>query len=493
MNPSLRHRTIDVLAVAAAVLLFGAPTVLAADVAADPFREDATFSQGIVVAELGGDSNPGSLVHRPSGGYFFAQSGGAVVAISSSGKLDTTWGMRGRSVPLMVGSRLLSARQDGSALVVNDSDSQIWAIGASGSVLWKTTAPSNGGTFVPSGDGAQLVWGQESRSVGIEGLIVRVSTIDPAGAVTGEPTTLRPFSPIRPATTNGSNFRAAGSTAFATHVIASPDVAGSAGTCTVTSAVGSGCRIEVARLSAGSVAPWNGTTPSLAIDMPTYQTGALPRMSTTPFGSFLTYSLSGSLRLDLDLREATAGALGAPTRNTPFALGDGGILDVDLTARTVSWGRRGGAMTRRGGDATIAAIDDRGRAWLTIWDGGKITLRRTCFVDPSCTGRATTKLRVGTNRADILRGTWLDDTLRGVGGADRIDGGPSDDVIDGGLGNDTIIGGDGRDILRGGAGNDVIRATDRQQDTVNCGPGRDTAFVSSSDKVVGCERVVRGA
>jgi hypothetical protein len=37
----------------------------------------------------------------------------------------------------------------------------------------------------------------------------------------------------------------------------------------------------------------------------------------------------------------------------------------------------------------------------------------------------------------------------------------------------------------------VLRARDNQRDVVDCGPGRDTAYVDRLDRVSGCERVKR--
>ncbi len=91
-------------------------------------------------------------------------------------------------------------------------------------------------------------------------------------------------------------------------------------------------------------------------------------------------------------------------------------------------------------------------------------------------GTAGAAVRTGTPRPDALRGTPGADTLTGRGGADRLVGGP------------------GRDRLNGGPGNDTIDARDgRPGDTVNCGPGVDTARVDRGDRTIACERVVGAA
>ena len=55
------------------------------------------------------------------------------------------------------------------------------------------------------------------------------------------------------------------------------------------------------------------------------------------------------------------------------------------------------------------------------------------------------------------------------------------DELDGGAGNDLIAGGPGVDGIFGGAGQDVIRAVDGVRDSIDGGPGRDTAHVDPGD------------
>jgi Tol biopolymer transport system component len=91
--------------------------------------------------------------------------------------------------------------------------------------------------------------------------------------------------------------------------------------------------------------------------------------------------------------------------------------------------------------------------------------------------------KVGTFRRDVLRGTAGDDTLCGLAGNDRLEGGAGDDVLIGGAGDDRLI---------GGRGDDVIKADDPLgTDRIDCGPGRDIAYVAVLDRVAkDCERVV---
>ena len=97
----------------------------------------------------------------------------------------------------------------------------------------------------------------------------------------------------------------------------------------------------------------------------------------------------------------------------------------------------------------------------------------------------------GTARADRLTGSAANDVLYGLGGADVLRGLKGNDVLYGGRGDDTLDGGAGLDRLFGGPGNDTLRARDGRRDVVDCGPGRDTAFVDRVDRVSGCELVRR--
>jgi Ca2+-binding RTX toxin-like protein len=107
----------------------------------------------------------------------------------------------------------------------------------------------------------------------------------------------------------------------------------------------------------------------------------------------------------------------------------------------------------------------------------------------------------GNAGADRLLGQTGDDRLSGGDGDDRIDGkegkdsllaGKGRDQLMGGAGADNLKGGPGKgDVLDGGSGNDTIDARNHARDVVRCGSGRDTARVDRSDRVRGCERVIR--
>jgi Ca2+-binding RTX toxin-like protein len=108
---------------------------------------------------------------------------------------------------------------------------------------------------------------------------------------------------------------------------------------------------------------------------------------------------------------------------------------------------------------------------------------------------------------DLMSGGAGDDVQRGNGGNDRIFANVGNDRTYGGQGNDELwamtqkdTGADGGDYVSGEEGRDVIRTRDLEADTVNCGPGRDTAILDNLDVIEdatpgnpngSCENVVR--
>ncbi len=109
---------------------------------------------------------------------------------------------------------------------------------------------------------------------------------------------------------------------------------------------------------------------------------------------------------------------------------------------------------------------------------------------------------IGGGSSDAIVGTEAPNRLTGGGGRDNLDGRGGTDTLDGGIGDDSLSGGTESDTLLGGEGNDVIGARDGVRDTIDCGPGTDTAFVDLQDpgnlliirgRIVGCESVLASA
>jgi hypothetical protein len=110
-------------------------------------------------------------------------------------------------------------------------------------------------------------------------------------------------------------------------------------------------------------------------------------------------------------------------------------------------------------------------------------------------------------------GYYTEDALYGESGDDRLYGRRGPDYLSGGSGRDRLyagraapahelagghycagFGGPQSDGLSGGPGNDVLHADNHQRDQViDCGSGRDVAYVDRGDpKTKRCERVKRG-
>ena len=90
---------------------------------------------------------------------------------------------------------------------------------------------------------------------------------------------------------------------------------------------------------------------------------------------------------------------------------------------------------------------------------------------------------------DYISGGTGNDRAEAGPGRDQIAGGHGQDEISGGAGNDLVSGGYGRDEIEAGAGDDEVWSFDPHRDTVDCGSGSDTAYVSRNDRVTACETV----
>lgn len=99
---------------------------------------------------------------------------------------------------------------------------------------------------------------------------------------------------------------------------------------------------------------------------------------------------------------------------------------------------------------------------------------------------------------DYVEGGKGDDKISGGDDGDAfliggLWGGPGDDTIQGGDGADDVHGEAGKDVLLGGPGDDQVDGVgdNNTKDKLSCGPGSDTAFADTKDKVdADCEDVV---
>jgi hypothetical protein len=148
----------------------------------------------------------------------------------------------------------------------------------------------------------------------------------------------------------------------------------------------------------------------------------------------------------------------------------------------------------------------------------------------NCAGIVIPDVCSGTSRNDVMTGDKNDNFICGRSGYDKIILGGGDDtgvgngglvggdVIDGGYGKDTVVGDNinapgapedcggqssGADNLNGGPDDDKIfhsgitspTASDGFKDIINCGPGKDEAFINirvDADITIDCETVHAG-
>ena len=97
---------------------------------------------------------------------------------------------------------------------------------------------------------------------------------------------------------------------------------------------------------------------------------------------------------------------------------------------------------------------------------------------------------VGRGGDDCLLGKGGRDEVRGNGGGDEIRAGGGRDEVEGNGGRDVIRPGRGKDGVRAGGGRDVVRAARGGRDRIDCGPGKDKAFVNErKDRTTRCETV----
>ena len=86
---------------------------------------------------------------------------------------------------------------------------------------------------------------------------------------------------------------------------------------------------------------------------------------------------------------------------------------------------------------------------------------------------------VGSDRPDILEGSFGNDSIDGLGGNDTLLGDFGNDTLFGNNGNDSLLGGDSEDVLRGGQGNDTLDGGSGD-DTLTGGTGNVTFVFSGS-------------
>lgn len=109
----------------------------------------------------------------------------------------------------------------------------------------------------------------------------------------------------------------------------------------------------------------------------------------------------------------------------------------------------------------------------------------TAAARPKCNGVVATK--VGTNGADVIRGTKRRDVIVARGGNDRIIGRGGNDIVCAGGGADIVKGGAGKDRIFGQAGRDKLYG-DAGRDRIVGGPAKDACYKGADGAtLVSCE------
>lgn len=452
---------------------------------------DATFHAGQPFGTFAD-----ALAFSPSDGGALTRSNNGLVLVTNrrirklleSGRPDTAWGPDGTvQTSLSDTWAPLSERPDGSVLLVDaHSGRSITTVDHTGRVLWTVT--DDDAQFIPAGMGALMVKQPDLfDGSSIQRRLV-VTPIDGSGVVHTELTeTWRPFS--SGLSVGGMPFKVNGDAGWFAYVTPDP-LSATAADCTAKRDVYrsvTGCQLEVAAITAELDAGQQPVGSSLAVDTATPLESFISHGAITPVEARSGFALLLAMGTGRAFLRITP-QLGTPQPITSNTWGWGltdGVLEVG-TESGVRWRRVGGSWQKRIGSLYILLVDQRGRAYVSANQGGPFV--RTCFLDETCVGVSTTRVKVGTRRADLIRGSFFDDVLRGGGGNDHLFGLDSRDELNGGAGNDVLDGGAGTDQLNGGAGNDRIVANDGMTDHVDCGAGRDLAIVDKDDILVHCER-----
>jgi hypothetical protein len=228
----------------------------------------------------------------------------------------------------------------------------------------------------------------------------------------------------------------------------------------------------------------------------------------------ISASIPGPMTLRGDLiNQGTTGcttALGAFTANAYNAdagqscVGPAGDTDLDNAGAFLldPLSFNGGPTQTRAFAATSSVLDQvpaaackglDGTSPLTVDQrGAERPFGSACDIGAyervTCSGFLPTANFLGGPGNDTINGTTSPEAIVGSAGSDTIDGNAGNDAICGGSGNDTLTGGTGQDQIFGDAGNDTVLAKDGVADTIDCGPGTDTAqFDHGLDTVTGCE------
>lgn len=238
--------------------------------------------------------------------------------------------------------------------------------------------------------------------------------------------------------------------------------------------------------------------PSLSIDDVSVTEG---NAGTT--NAVFTVSLSAASGLPASVHFATGG--GTASAGGDYTAASGTVsLNAGETSKTIEVGVKGDALDEPD-ESFLVSLSSPLNATLGDPQGAGTIVDDDPTPPPPpgdgpIVGTSGNDVLVGTPGNDVIMGLGGNDTIKGLGGNDRLVGGggkdillggAGKDVILGGTGSDRLVGGPGADVLRGQSGADLLKAKDGRKDTVNGGPGRDTASVDRRlDRRISIERLI---
>jgi Ca2+-binding RTX toxin-like protein len=184
--------------------------------------------------------------------------------------------------------------------------------------------------------------------------------------------------------------------------------------------------------------------------------------------------------------------IGSPGEDTIFGGAGNDLIRGEAGDDTLYGGEGDDRVEGGAGNDTIEEREEQGEPFST-------TTLVAASAEPS---GGNNTIDAGEGDDFVIGGTGEDD-VEGGPGDDRIYGEAGNDTLEGGTGDDKVAGDEGTDVLRGGAGNDKLfsafnfefigggssgHGVDVGVDSLDCGPGDDSARTNAWDKVANCEQ-----
>jgi uncharacterized delta-60 repeat protein len=185
---------------------------------------------------------------------------------------------------------------------------------------------------------------------------------------------------------------------------------------------------------------------------------------------------------------ATAPLVSIDSRGNLFLKGTSGADDIDVSGGFSAENNLQSYSVRRGLDLSIFNFTGRRIKSILIDSGsGDDNVQILASDVPvkiyAGDGNDNVDIQMQVKQPVEVHAGRGNDTVLGGSGNDSILGEEGNDSIDGGPGNDTLDGGPGHDTLLGNDGDDTLLAKDGQTDSLDGGAGADTASRDNSASV----------